>query len=561
MRRPLLSELTLEEKVLQMLMLGQHKLFGKIEDGKEMRRSEEEVEACLKRYPYGSLWCFGRVKMSSTNMAEHCEANEKPTLEDNRRFVEKVSKHSRIPMLFAMDCEKGAGPVFSDATTTTKGLAVGAANSEELTFELSAAIASEMKAAGANWRWYPVVDMPNRLANVSVGRSYSDNPERLVKLATAAIRGSESERVASTVKHFPGCDPYEIRDAHLVTTMIQISYEEWEKTQGKVFKDMIDAGVMSIMTTHSAFPAVDDEKLGGQYIPATFSKKIIQGILREKMGFEGVIITDGIDMGGMSSVCSYEEKIIRAINAGHDVILGAGPYDSDFVCQAVLDGRIPMERIDESCNRVLDMKEKLGLFDETEEEQIDVPKANRRTEEADREIAEASITLLYDRNQILPLLEEKVKKVGIIWSSHSKQPAEEALAVMRAELEKRGAEVEILSGHVVKAVIDRLAAEKDMIFYIGYVASHIPMGTAFLNGDVVQTYTDAFSAGNEKSIGISMGYPYLHHDCMQGANTFINIYEPAPESQKALVKALYGEIPFQGTSPLDIEPKLRYVYC
>ena len=547
MKVPKLSELTLEEKVAQMLMMAQWRLPTDV----------NEIKDIFKRNQFGSLWYFGCMKTDVVNIGEN---NWKTGLiSESARDIELMRSQVRIPMIVASDCESGAGTMFSDATRIPSALSVGAANDEELTYELSKSVALEMKAAGINWRWAPVVDLPNRLSAISTGRSYSDDVDKLVRLATATVKGTEDAGLISTVKHFPGCDPYEIRDGHLVTPTVNISLEEWEKKPGAVFQRMIDAGVMSIMTTHTCFPAVDDTKLKGRYIPATLSKKITTDLLRNKMGFKGLIITDGLNMAGLTSLYSWEEILINAINAGNDVLLGVSANDLPVVVNAVRDGRIPEWRIDESCQRILDAKEKIGLFDDVQPE-IDIEAVSNRTKELARQIAEKSVSLLYDNNKMLPLDAKKIKNVGIIWSSHATDP-EAKLAVLVNEFKARGAECEILSGYVPERTIERLSKEKDLILYVGLVAPHCPMGSPFLNGDVAKTYNGAFFYGSEKSIGISMGYPYLHIDIMTGAQTFINIYSPDEQNQKALVKALFGEIEFKGVSPIDIEPKLRVVYC
>ncbi len=547
MKVPKLSELTLEEKISQLLMMAQWRLPSDI----------DEIKEIFKRNQFGSLWYFGCMKTDVVNMGEN---NWKTGLiAESKRDINIMKSQVRIPMIVASDCESGAGTMFSDATRIPSALSVGAANDEELTYELSKSVALEMKAAGINWRWIPVLDLPNRLNAILTGRVYSDDVDKLVRHATATIKGTEDGGLISTIKHFPGCDPYEIRDGHIATPTINLTIEEWEEKQGAVFQKLIDAGAMSIMTTHISFPAIDDTKVKGRYIPATLSKKITNDLLREKMGFKGLIITDGLNMAGLTSMYSWEEILINAINAGNDVLLGVTADDLPILKKAVLDGRIPESRIDESCQRILDMKERIGLFNDVQPE-IDIKKVSERTRELSKKVAEKAISLLYDNNKMLPLDKNKVKKVGIIWSSHAPDP-DEKLAPLKKELTARGIEYEILSGHVPEHTIERLSKEKDLILYIGLVAPHCPMGAPFLTGDIAKTYNGAFSFGKEKSIGISMGYPYLHVDIMTGAETFINIYSPDEQNQKALVKALFGEIEFKGVSPIDIEPKLRLVYC
>jgi len=555
MQRPKVSDLTVREKIGQVLMISQGVLFTK-DDGS--CRTNEEAYELMSKYQFGGMWTAGGIAMDVVNVGDWSADAVLGTLEDSRVFMEKLQKTVKIPMFIGVDCERGTGDNYSDGTTTLGALSVGAANDEKLTYELNAAVAREVKAAGANWRWFPVVDLNSRFSS-HLMRNFSDDIDRMSRHAIAAMRGVQSEDVVSTAKHFPGIDPYEYRDSHMVTTIINLSVDEWRKTQAKTFQAMIDAGVMSIMSSHIAFPAADDEMINGRYIPATASSKILKGLLRDEMGFEGVLITDALCMGGMSTMFSRQDMIIRAFNAGNDILLDVRFNDVELFYEAVCDGRIPMERLDESCERVLAMKEKIGLFGE-KKAPGDSATICKQTREINQKVAEKSMTLLYDRNEMLPLSKEKIKKVAIICSSHF--PAfRDMLSVTEEEFNKRGAEVtlvdDIPSGKVLKA----LAEEYDLLIYAGYVAPHRPMGFPSLYGDKALTYVFAFSAGKEKSLGVSMGYPFLHHDIMQGAETFINTYSPDAESQMAFVKALYGEIAFNTDSPVDVKPKMRQFYC
>lgn len=559
MKKPELKDLTLREKLGQILMLKQKDLMNKMVDGEYCPRTDAEIAEIMERTQSGSLWWSGLVNMDVVNIAEEGHVDESATMQKNAQLMKKLNSFCKIPLLVGMDCEKGAGTSFSDATITGSGYTVGACNDENMIQELSAAIAGEMKAAGANWRWGPVVDKPNRLCGVSVGRSFADDYEKIAKYSVAAMKGIQSEGMAATAKHFPGSDPYDYRDSHFVTQYMTLSKEEWLKTQATTFQAMIDAGVMSIMASHMAFPAIDDTKLNGKNLPATLSDKILIDLLRGEMGFEGVVITDAMEMGGLKTLCAFDEVIVRAINAGNDILLGLSPEACDMAYQAALDGRISMKRIDESCQRVLDFKEKLGLFEEKEEEEPDYAAIRARTQKITKEIVEQSITLLRDNNHMLPLSKEKIKRVTI-FNTALNSDIDDNVTVMMKEFEKRGAVVterRTLSG----AELRELVKTEDLLIFATFIGPHQPVGMPCLFGSPARVYSYAFSEGNEKSIGVSTGYPYVHYDLMQAANTFFNIYSKAPASQIAFVQTLYGELPLNTKSPIDLEPKLRYVYC
>lgn len=558
MKRPALSELSLTEKIAQLLMIADERIMYKEVNGENDLRPQEEIDEIMKKCQFGGYWHTGSIKMDIVNLSEW-STGRRMTLEESKAHIENLQKNIRIPMLVAMDAENGVGYALSTGSVVPSPLSIGAANDLELIKKLYEGVALELRAAGANWRWVPVIDRINRYSS-SISRVFSDDVNRLTDFATAAIRGTESAHVASTVKHFPGSDGLDVRDSHFASSDMSIPMDEWWEKQGKVFQNMIDAKVMTIMVHHGSFSTVDDTMLNGKYIPSSLSRKVVQGLLREQMGFEGVIITDAMGMAAVNNYYStYDEMIVAAINAGNDMLLGVRPEAFGIACQAVADGRIPMERIDESCERLLDLKEKIGLFDdEIKNEVIDIPAASKMVREASEKISEKAATLLYDRANIIPVSKDKVKDVTIIYASHFPGTGEE-LKVMKDEFEKRGATANIYNG-MPPGGIDA-AAKSDLIVYVGYVAMHRPLGLPTLYGDQLSMFVRAFTKGREKSIGVSMGYPYLHFDVMTGADTFVNIYSPDPEAQKAFVKGIYGEIPFAGVSPVDIEPKIREIYC
>ena len=555
-RKPELSELSLDEKISQLLLLRQGHLTN-VTDGDPRPKTKEQREELMRTNHFGGLWSYGRVKMENANVAEE---GTRVSVSEQKELLDEAQANVKIPLLVGVDCENGAGYTFLDGTKVGTAAMIGAADDEELTFRLNAAVAREIRASGANWRWSPIVDTRGRFSP-GITRSFSDDPDKIIRHAIAAMRGTQSQKVAATIKHFPGHDVYNFRDSHLTSTYLTYTLEDWKQGQGRIFQALADAGAWSMMTTHTAFPAVDDEMRNGTYVPATLSKKIIQGLLRDQMGFNGVLITDAIMMAALTNYCSHEELLIRAINAGNDMLLGVAPGDFDIVRQAVLDGRIPMERVDESCQRILDLKEKVGLFEETAEE-IDIHAQAKITAEINDEIAKKSVTLLYDHNKLLPVSREKVKKVAIIATSHM-QSFFEDLEVMRGEFESRGAETHIYAQPFEggSRTLRRIEKEYDLLVYAGYIAMHQPLGMPSLYGDQAGLFFSAFRGGVEKTIGVSMGYPYLHFDMMTGARTFVNTYSHSPESQRAFVSAIYGEIPFEATSPFDVEPKLRLVYC
>ncbi len=548
MKKPLLSEMTVKEKLGQMLLFQQGSFTKKSIDGKVVNFSDDVLIDAVKKYQPGCFW-RGEPPL---------KAGETRTLAEEKAFNDRIQAASKYPVLIGADSENGFAYCYSDATETLCLTSIGAADDAGLTYQLNKGVCAENRAAGFRWRWSSIVDIPDRFACYATGRNFSTDPDRIARHAIAVMRAAESEGVASHVKHFPGHDPYNIGDGHFSATRMRINLDEWEKTQGRTFKEAIDAGVMTIMTTHRGFPDVDDEMINGKYVPTTISKKITTGLLREKLGFKGVIITDDLIMASFNTFMPRDQLIIRTVNAGNDALLGVTEEDIETIYRAVEDGRIPMSRIDESCQRILDLKEKIGMFDDEETPFTDKATAKAMIEDANRRIAEKAITLLYDRNNLLPVKKEKVKSVALVYISHDEKKIEN-LEAMKEEFLMRGATTDIYVC-INEKNKDEIFAH-DLIIYIGYISGHNPMGFPSFYGEQMRSFFYAFTEANERSIGMSMGHPCIHIDAMGGANTFINAYSPDTLTLRTFVRAIYGEIPFIGTSPYDIEPKIRYVYC
>lgn len=566
MKKPQLSDLTLREKIGQMLLPYQYHIYC-YEDQSVQNiydeqtnftnlKSEQEIKDYIQRENFGTFYFeqtnFLRVTHPNLVDATECKVNSGKYKE----YMRKQDSYGKIPALMSGDFgREGAGHRFEDLSVVCPPLAVGATNSEEMAYELGASIAKEIRSAGANWRWAPVVDICHRFSATTMRTFSPDDPEKLIRLANAHIKGMQDNGVAATAKHFPGGDRYDYRDAHFSPSVISSDMDEWWREQGKIFKGVIDAGVYSVMVGHTGFPAVDDTILKGNFRPATVSKKIVTDLLKGELGFQGVVVTDGIQMAGLTGCFdSYEELIIALVNAGNDVLLGVFPAAGDVIEAAVKSGKISEERIDDACGRVLAMKEKIGLFKENYYEPgFQAAEVVPQTREWNKKIAEQAITLVRDTQNLIPVDKNKIKNVSIICSAHVDMFFEK-MQYMKRLFEERGIHVNLQRRIADPLDMETVDKNSDLIIYAAYVAGHMPKGHLGLYGAECDTYHYAFSAGQKKSIGLSMGYPYLHYDLMGNAETFINAYGCAEELMEAFVKAIFGEIEIKGESPVNIEP-------
>ena len=371
-------------------------------------------------------------------------------------------------------------------------------------------------------------------------------------MSRAEMLGCQSVGVAATAKHFPGSDEMEYRDAHTNIQVLHCSVESWKQRQGKVFQDLIDNGIMSVMTSHMAFPAYDDTKVNGKYVPTSASSKIIMGLLKGEMGFRGVAVTDAVKMLGLCTLYgSLQEVYVAALKAGNDAILGVDADYIDVIEAAVERGEISEERINDACQRVLDMKEKLGLFDEpTYHNTDDIASLNANTAQLNKQIADKAITLDIDRVGLLPMKEE-IKRVHIVTICSDPTFETQIRNGLAAAFEKRGVSAGVSANLYSYEEIEKIAEENDLIIY----ACNRVRKYCYFDVDNRESFNFILHAGAEKSLGVSFGDPYVAFDKFSCLDTFINAYTMAPEAQEAVAEAILGNIPFQKSASFEIIPK------
>ena len=544
----LMEKMTLREKIGQTLMVNQRDLVMRPETGYQEQRTMSEAREILRSCGFGAIWLFA-------NQDGFLKAQQYDT-KKLTGWIDEISEGLPVRPICANDIT--GRTCCLDLGTYPMGLIVGAADSEELAYELGQCVGREHRAAGINWLWNPVLDLYSRLST-SIGRPFSNRQDQLPRLASAFAKGMQSVGVAATVKHFPGADPRSINDTHVTLSINRLSKEEWTKTQGEVFKKVIDSGVYGVMSNAGMVPGLDDTLVNGNYVPAGLSKKILVDVLRGELGFDGVVITDDTHMGGFVSCYPHDELYGRMLAAGNDMLLGVGLDAVDIVESCVERGIVTEERIEEACGRVLRLKEKLGLLDENYRAAsgIDVEAARRQTADLSRRIAEKGVTLLRNHDGFLPL-REKPKRVTI-YSFSSRESFTDALSAMKAAFEERGAEVTLKKTPESFEEIRTAAETEDLIIYAGYIGHFAPKGLPSFYEENHWAFRYAFTAGIEKSIGVSLGYPLMHARYMKEAHITVNLYAQDARIQEAFVRAVYGEIPFTGVSPVDLESPITVI--
>lgn len=552
MKKPLLSELTLREKIGQTCVAW-------------IKFSKGDPEY-FKKNPYGAVWS-SHWMTHDPEVIEEFKAHGYD-LGDTKNYEEiysqwtrDVNKNLRVPLISPLDAEAGQAGNFYNASGTVSQMCYGSANDEELVYKIGQKVAEQSLAGGCHWIWGPVADCPGMFCGGMTLRHYSYDIDQISRLVCAQIKGIQSMGVAATAKHFPGVDRHEYRDAHFQPSLMGYTLEEWEKEQAPSFQAAIDAGVYSVMVGHGAFPAVDDTMVDEAYIPCTLSHKVVTGLLKEKMGFKGVVITDGINMRGLTAVYQGAKLYVELLRAGNDMILGPEADDYiDAVEAAVLSGDLPESRIDDACQRVLDMKEKLGMFREDHVFGGGITQEMRDEMDAvTKEAARKGISLVVDKTNMLPISAEKIKKVGLRFDGYHN--VDYILSTFKAAFEKHGAEVidfqDIPEGIEAAEVFKEKQKDVDLIVYISHIGGHSPMGWPGFSGKEKcdPFYRFILTSGKEKSIGISLAYPFMYYNYYLSCPVFINTFGSGKVSIEECVNGLYGEFEFNRNRTIPIKPE------
>jgi beta-N-acetylhexosaminidase len=474
-------------------------------------------------------------------------------------FINRMQRLAKIPLLVSGDFERGAS-MRVDATTVFPQAMAFAASKDPKEAEAEGAItAKEARALGVQWLLFPDADVNNNPDNPIINiRSYGENPEEVATFASAFIAGAHSvpgARVLTTAKHFPGHGDT-ATDTHMNLATIGADRERLEKVEWTPFRATIQSGTDSIMTAHIAVPALDDAG-----IPATLSPKILNGILRQEMGFKGIVVTDALEMGGIAKGFSVGEAAVRSLQAGADVLLMPpdGEAAINAVAAAVKSGQLTQKRIDESVMRILIAKAHVGLatkklvdLDEIHEV-VNSPESNTVAQQ----IADRSVTLVRNQQDFVPL-----KPAGdtayFVLAESSTSTEGQAFAL---EVRKRAvaANVAILDSRMsdadLSAAVDKASgAERYVVVAFASVAAY--RGSVALGGGFPQLIEKLVATKKPVAL-IAMGNPYLLRNFPDVA-AYMTTYSTVPPSEVSAVRALFGEIPIGGKLPVTIPGFAQY---
>jgi len=474
-------------------------------------------------------------------------------------FINRMQRLAKIPLLVSGDFERGASMRVDATTVFPHAMAFAASKDPKEAASEGEITAREARAVGVQWLLFPDADVNNNPDNPIINiRSYGENPDEVSAFASAFIQGAHSvpgARVLTTAKHFPGHGDT-ATDTHLNLASISGDRERLERVEWAPFRATIQSGTDSIMTAHIAVPALDEPDL-----PATLSPKILNGVLREELGFKGIVVTDALEMGGIAKGFSVGEAAVRSLEAGADVLLMPpdGEAAINAVAAAVKSGHLTQKRIDESVMRVLTAKAHVGLaakkLVDLEEihEVVNSPESNAVAQQ----IADRSVTLVRNENDFVPL-KPTASTAYFVLAESSTSLEGQAFAL---EVRKRAvmANVAILDNRMsetdLDAAVERSAgAERYVVVAFASVAAY--RGSVALGGGFPQLIDKLVAT--KKPVGlIAMGNPYLLRNFPNVA-AYMTTYSTVAPSEISAVKALFGDIAIGGKLPVTIPGFAQY---
>ncbi len=519
-----------------------------------------------------------------------CRYNPAPgaaVQEQNR----KLQKYAKVPVFIACNTEAGGDGACADGTLIGSGVKIAATAKEEYAYELGKMSNEEASAIGCNMAFAPVCDIAYNWENTEIiGRAFGNDPERVAKMSAAYLKGAHTiDGFACAAKHFPG-NGLDFRDAHIANNVNDFDLDKWEATYGMVYRTLIENDLDAIMGGHILMPKVareiNPQLRDEDMMPATLSPEIMTTLLRDRLGFNGMVVTDASHMVGMTNRMKRSEMLPLAINAGCDMFLFFNDPEEDFatMLNAYKDGVISEERMTEALTRILGLKAHLGLHRKAKEALVPTPEflqgvlGKEEYKEMQKRISNDAITLVkYKDKDVFPLTPERYKRIMIVHVKGNGGAMGELMKMMGygggnpAEALKEKLCAKGFDAFIYESPLDVMkkqiaAGEKPDINI--YFAGKNAIADFVKDMDLVITLCDVSSGrpsfGMSKGGGeipwyvfelpvvvVGCGQPTMLADVPQ-ARTYINTYDAKDSTLDALVEKLVaGEDAFTGVDPID----------
>jgi beta-N-acetylhexosaminidase len=553
-----LRSMRVEEKVGQVFMIWCRASFLNLESPEYLQWLED-----MRKYHVGGFAMSVHVDGPFLLRSEPYEAAE---------LLNRLQKQSKLPLMFAADFERGVATRLMGTTNYPHAMAFGADGSLEDAETFGRITAQEARAVGVHWNFFPDADVNSNPANPIINtRSFGEDPKQVGDLVTAYIKGAREAGMLTTVKHFPGHGDT-ATDSHLGVASVNVDRAHLDSIELPPFRQAIAEGVDAVMVAHVTVPALDADP---NHV-ATISTAVVSDLLEKQMGFKGLIVTDALDMAGLTHLFANDigRAAVEAFKAGNDVLLIPADLGASYeaMVKAVRSGEISRARLDHSVLKILKIKGHLGLNTERTVDLGAIAAAVGKPENITfgQQVADSAITLVRDNGKMLPLKSKGTAKAGLPYMSRE-ETHNQVLAVLFSDdvrtdsgrafgREFRGripdARVIYVDPRIAAGMSDEVLRAVDeaqtvvaavyVIPTAGKVGNSVAMADA--TGTLLQQVLDHAA---EKTVLVAMGNPYLASDFPKIEN-YLCTFSNATVSEVAAIKALFGEIPIRGHLPVTI---------
>ncbi len=565
-----LKKMSLEEKVGQMLQVRYYLDFENF-DNEDFKRIRDQI----RQYHIGSVILTTRVDAGMLLKGLPLEA---------AAMTNQLQRDSKYPLLMAADFERGLSMRIGSVPQFPHAMAFGATGNLAYAEKFGAITGDESRAIGIQWNYFPVADVNINPANPIINtRSYGEDPEQVGAFAAAYIRGSRAHGMLSTAKHFPGHGDT-ATDSHLGVAEVTADLARIQQVELPPFKMAIAAGVDSVMVAHVTVPALepDPNKV------ATISSNVITGLLKGQLGFKGLVVTDAMEMHGLTRLYPPEMEnpaghaAVDAVKAGNDMVLLPSDLDGAFrgILDAVKRGEIPQSQIDASVKKILGLKASVGL---NKAKLVDLEQVSHivsKPEDMDfaQQVADDAVTLVRDNGQVLPFTKNQGTTSASATYETPVQAGEQIAAIIinddvRSEsgraferaLRAHRYDVHVfhvdekLAGALTPEVLRAVSAAHKVVvaaYVVPTAAKQVQVSgkltnTVGLQGGTGMMLQQILQAAAAKTVVIAMGNPYVAQS-FPAVQNYICTYSNAPTSEAAAVKALFGELKLNGKLPVTL---------
>jgi beta-N-acetylhexosaminidase len=553
-----LHKLTLEEKVGQVFMIWCRASFLNVESPEYLQLRDD-----MQKYHVGSFAMSVHVDGPFLLRTGPYEAAE---------LLNRLQHDSKLPLLFAADFERGVATRLVGTTNFPHAMAFGADGKLEDAENFGRITAQEARAVGVHWNFFPDADVNSNPANPIINtRSFGEDPKQVGDLVTAYIKGAHEGGMLTTVKHFPGHGDT-ATDSHLGVASVNGDRARLNSVELPPFRQAIAAGVDAVMVAHVTVPALDPDP---NHV-ATISPAVVSDLLEKQLGFQGLVVTDALDMAGLTHLFASDigRAAVEAFKAGNDLLIIPADLGASYraMIKAVLSGEIPPKRLDASVLKILKIKASLGLNDARAVDLGTIAKAVGQPENITfgQQVADAAITMVRDNGKVLPLKskgtgpaalpymsreETHNQVVSVIFSDDMRTESGRAFGrEFRARIPD--ARVIYVDPRVATGMTDDVLKAIDeaqtvvAAVYVVPTAGKIGNSMAMTDpsGTLLQQLLDHAA---QKTAVVAMGNPYLASDFPKIEN-YMCTFSNATVSELAAIKALFGEIPVHGHLPVTI---------